>query len=60
MPSGRQRIVTAYSLTFGSLLLFGGRVADLFGRKRPVSPGASRCSELWGVTGMRVTPALRG
>jgi EmrB/QacA subfamily drug resistance transporter len=30
----RQWIVTAYSLAFGSLLLFGGRVADLFGRKR--------------------------
>jgi EmrB/QacA subfamily drug resistance transporter len=30
---GRQWIVTAYSLAFGSLLLLGGRLADLFGRK---------------------------
>ncbi|HEY1621209.1 MAG TPA: MFS transporter, partial [Streptosporangiaceae bacterium] len=30
----RQWIVTGYSLAFGSLLLLGGRVADLFGRKR--------------------------
>jgi EmrB/QacA subfamily drug resistance transporter len=30
----RQWIVTAYTLTFGGLLLFGGRVADYFGRKR--------------------------
>jgi EmrB/QacA subfamily drug resistance transporter len=30
----RQWIVTAYSLSFGSLLLLGGRMADLFGRKR--------------------------
>src|SRR4051812_33185188 len=30
----RQWIVTAYSLAFGSLLLFGGRVSDLIGRKR--------------------------
>src|SRR5215217_4688479 len=30
----RQWIVTAYALSFGSLLLFGGRVGDLFGRKR--------------------------
>jgi EmrB/QacA subfamily drug resistance transporter len=30
----RQWIVTAYSLAFGSLLLLGGRLADLFGRKR--------------------------
>jgi EmrB/QacA subfamily drug resistance transporter len=29
----RQWIVTAYALAFGSLLLLGGRVADLFGRK---------------------------
>jgi len=30
----RQWIVTAYSLAFGALLLFGGRLADLVGRKR--------------------------
>ena len=30
----RQWIVTAYTLTFGGLLLLGGRVADYFGRKR--------------------------
>ena len=29
----RQWIVTAYALAFGSLLLLGGRVSDLFGRK---------------------------
>ncbi len=29
----RQWIITAYALTFGSLLLLGGRVGDLFGRK---------------------------
>ena len=29
----RQWIVTAYSLAFGSLLLLGGKIADLFGRK---------------------------
>src|SRR6059058_671718 len=29
----RQWIVTAYALAFGSLLLFGGRIGDLFGRK---------------------------
>ena len=30
----RQWIVTGYSLAFGSLLLLGGRIADLFGRRR--------------------------
>ncbi|MDC0767414.1 MFS transporter [Streptomyces sp. HD] len=29
----RQWVVTAYALAFGSLLLLGGRTADLFGRK---------------------------
>jgi EmrB/QacA subfamily drug resistance transporter len=29
----RQWVVTAYTLSFGSLLLFCGRLADLFGRK---------------------------
>src|SRR5215210_7043218 len=29
----RQWIVTAYALAFGSLLLLGGRLGDLFGRK---------------------------
>ena len=30
----RQWIVTAYALAFGSLLLLGGRIGDLIGRKR--------------------------
>lgn len=32
--SSLQWVVTAYTLAFGGLLLFGGRAADLFGRKR--------------------------
>ena len=31
--SNRQWIITAYALAFGSLLLFGGRLSDLLGRK---------------------------
>jgi EmrB/QacA subfamily drug resistance transporter len=31
--ANRQWVVTAYTLAFGGLLLFGGRVADLWGRK---------------------------
>ncbi|MEU6892526.1 DHA2 family efflux MFS transporter permease subunit [Streptomyces sp. NPDC046557] len=30
----RQWVVTAYAMAFGSLLLLGGRLADLFGRRR--------------------------
>ncbi len=37
----RQWIVTAYSLAFGSLLLLGGRIGDMVGRKRPSSPEES-------------------
>jgi EmrB/QacA subfamily drug resistance transporter len=32
--SDRQWIVTAYTLAFGSLLLLGGRLSDMFSRKR--------------------------
>ena len=35
----RQWIVTAYSLAFGSLLLLGGRVGDMVGRKRALVIG---------------------
>jgi EmrB/QacA subfamily drug resistance transporter len=37
--SSRQWVVTAYTLGFGSLLLLGGRLADLFGRKRTLITG---------------------
>lgn len=33
-PANLQWVVTAYTLAFGGFLLFGGRAADLFGRKR--------------------------
>ena len=35
----RQWVVTAYALAFGSLLLLGGRIGDLFGRKRTFITG---------------------
>src|SRR5215207_4244618 len=37
----RQWIITAYALAFGSLLLLGGRIADLLGRKWTSSPACS-------------------
>ena len=36
----RQWIISAYALAFGSLLLVGGRIGDLFGRKRTFIAGA--------------------
>ncbi len=35
----RQWIITAYSLAFGSLLLLGGRIGDMVGRKRALIVG---------------------
>lgn len=49
--SDRQWIVTAYALTFGSLLLLGGRLSDLFGRKRTF---------LVGLVGFAAASALGG
>jgi MFS family permease len=40
MPAAElQWIVTGYALTFGSLLLAGGRLADLLGRRRLLAAG---------------------
>ncbi|MET7881706.1 MFS transporter [Streptomyces avermitilis] len=47
----RQWVVTAYALAFASLLLLGGRIADLFGRKPAF---------LAGVTGFALASALGG
>lgn len=37
--TNRQWVITAYSLAFGSLLLLGGRLSDLFGRRRTLFVG---------------------
>lgn len=37
--AGRQWVLTAYLITFGGLLLLGGRIADLAGRKRVLVAG---------------------
>lgn len=47
----RQWVVTAYALAFGSLLLLGGRLSDLLGRRRTF---------LVGLVGFAVASALGG
>ena len=47
----RQWVITAYALAFGSLLLFGGRLGDVFGRK---------ITFLTGLTGFAVASAVGG
>lgn len=37
--SALQWVITAYAVTFGGFLLFGGRAADLFGRRRMLLTG---------------------
>ncbi|MCW2547872.1 MAG: putative drug resistant transporter [Mycobacterium sp.] len=49
--ANRQWIVTAYSLSFGSLLLLGGKLSDLFGR---------RTTLLIGLIGFAVASAVGG
>lgn len=49
--ANRQWIITAYALAFGSLLLFGGRLSDLLGRKWVFT---------WGLIGFAVASALGG
>jgi len=39
--ANKQWVITAYALAFGGLLLFGGRIADLWGRKRAFVVGLS-------------------
>ena len=63
----RQWVVTAYSLAFGSLLLVGGRLGDMYSRKRVFIAGLTGfavCSALGGASvsfGMLVTArALQG
>lgn len=47
----RQWVITAYSLAFGSLLLLGGRISDLIGRKRAF---------IIGLVGFAIASALGG
>ncbi|MDQ0812692.1 EmrB/QacA subfamily drug resistance transporter [Streptomyces sp. B3I7] len=49
--ANRQWVITAYTLAFGGLLLLGGRIADLIGRKRAF---------LIGLVGFAVASALGG
>jgi EmrB/QacA subfamily drug resistance transporter len=47
----RQWVVTAYALAFGGLLLLGGRIADMWGRKRTF---------LTGLVGFAIASAIGG
>ena len=54
----RQWVVTAYTLAFGSLLLFGGRLADLLGRKVTFLAGLAGFAGVSAIGGASVNFAM--
>ena len=54
----RQWVVTAYTLTFGSLLLLGGRLADLLGRKTTFLAGLAGFAVVSAIGGASVSFAM--
>ena len=57
----KQWVITAYTLAFGGLLLFGGRLADLWGRKNTFIVGLVGFAVVSAVGGAAVnTPMLLG
>ncbi|MFD0252692.1 MFS transporter [Streptomyces sp. NPDC127113] len=54
----RQWVITAYTLAFGGLLLLGGRVADLVGRKRTFVIGLIGFAAASALGGAAATPAM--
>ena len=69
-PTGLQWVVSSYTLTFAGFLLLGGRVGDLFGRKRAFIAGlvvfavaslaAGLAQEAWQVVAARFVQGLGG
>ena len=54
----RQWVVTAYTLSFGSLLLLGGRLADLLGRKVTFLAGLAGFAGVSAIGGASVNFAM--
>lgn len=57
-PAGLQWVVNAYTVVFGGLLLFGGRAADLWGRKRVFLAGLALFVAASLVGGLAPTPGV--
>ncbi|MFD7731970.1 MFS transporter [Kitasatospora phosalacinea] len=56
--ANRQWVITAYTLAFGSLLLLGGRIGDLFGRKRTFLVGLLGFALASGIGGFATTGGM--
>src|SRR5215813_8830665 len=64
---GLQWVVSAYALTFGGLLLLGGRAADLLGRRRVFMAGVALfttasllCGLAWSPAALLAARAVQG
>src|ERR1700760_4755104 len=65
--AGRSWVITAYGLTFGGLILLGGRLGDTFGRKRTLIAGVALftlasaiCGFAWDGAALVVARLLHG
>jgi EmrB/QacA subfamily drug resistance transporter len=65
--AGRSWVITAYLLTFGGLILLGGRLGDTFGRKRTLIAGvalftfaSAMCSVAWDGAALVLARLLHG
>jgi EmrB/QacA subfamily drug resistance transporter len=56
--ANRQWVITAYTLTFGGLLLLGGRIADYMGRKRVLLVGLLGFAGASAIGGLAPTASL--
>ena len=56
--ANRQWVITAYTLTFGGLLLLGGRIADYGGRKRMFAVGLIGFAAASALGGLAVDQAM--
>ncbi|MFH8975992.1 MFS transporter [Streptomyces sp. NPDC017890] len=56
--ANRQWVITAYTLAFGGLLLLGGRIADLVGRRRTFVVGLVGFAAVSAIGGAATTPAM--
>src|SRR4029077_6790882 len=64
---GLQWVLSAYALTFGGLLLLGGRAADLLGRRRVFMAGvvcftaaSLLCGLAWSPAALLAPPVIQG
>ncbi|MFD2467937.1 MFS transporter [Amycolatopsis silviterrae] len=56
--ASRQWVVTAYTLAFGGLLLLGGRIADLVGRKKTLLVGVAGFAAASALGGAAMNPGM--